>query len=239
MPALRLVVCGVLGRMGARVAALAEVDRRFRLAAGVLPRPSGAEARYPLLAESELRSRLADADVVIDFSTPEASVRYAELAAKANTPLVVGTTGRSPAQEEAVRAAAKKAPLFVAANFSPGMNLLLHLARLSAAALPEWDAAILDVHHKAKKDAPSGTAKALAESVRAADAKAPTVASLRAGDVVGDHTLLLAGPEERLELTHRAHSRDVFARGALEAAYWLRGRKPGLYGMADLLRLAK
>ncbi|MBI4347523.1 MAG: 4-hydroxy-tetrahydrodipicolinate reductase [Elusimicrobia bacterium] len=237
MPALRIVVCGVLGRMGARVAALAEADKRFRVVAGVAARASHVELRFPLVAEGELRSRMGDADMLIDFSSAQASVRYAELAARTSTPLVVGTTGRTPAQDEALKAAAKRAPLFVAANFSPGIALLRELARRAAGALPSWDAAILDVHHKAKKDAPSGTAKVLAEAVRGAAAKAPQLASLRAGDVVGDHTIVLAGPDERLELSHRAHSRDVFARGALEAAYWLRGRKPALYGMADLLRL--
>ncbi|MBI5200847.1 MAG: 4-hydroxy-tetrahydrodipicolinate reductase [Elusimicrobia bacterium] len=238
MPQVRLVVCGALGRMGARVAALAATDKRFRLVFGVAPRPAEGAYAFPLVVESELRTKLVDVDVLIDFSTADASVRYADLAAKTKTTLVVGTTGRSPAQDEALKAASKKTALFVASNFSPGMNLLRHLAGLAAAALPEWDAAILDVHHKLKKDAPSGTAKTLAEAVRAGNSKAPQIASFRAGDVVGDHSVVFAGPEERIELVHRAHSRDVFARGALDAAYWMRGRKPGLYGMNDFLGLA-
>lgn len=223
--------------MGSRVCGLAQVDKRLRLAAGVVSRPGEEAGAFPIWAERELASRLADVDAIVDFSTAEASVRYADLAGKTKTPIVIGTTGRTAAQDEAIKGSSRKVPVFVAANFSPGMNLLLHLARVAAAALPAWDAGIVDVHHKAKKDAPSGTALRLAEAARAGGRPQPQVVSLREGDVVGDHTLLLAGPEERLELVHRAHSRDVFARGALEAALWLRGRKPGLYGMTDLLGL--
>lgn len=223
--------------MGARVAALARADRRFQVAAGVVGRASEPSLEFPLIAENELRARLPKADVFIDFSTADASVRYAELAARERAALVTGTTGRTRAQEEALRGAAKRTAVFAAANFSPGMSVLLHLARQAAKALPSWDAAVLDVHHKAKKDAPSGTAKLLAEASATEATPRPETASLRLGDVVGDHVLTLAGSDERIELGHRAHSRDVFARGALEAALWLKGRKPGLYGMRDLLGL--
>ena len=221
--------------MGSRVLALAAADRRFSLVAGVENR--AAAAPCPLITEDELRKGAAKADVWIDFATAEASARFAKLAAASGARLVTGTTGHTSAQQAAVRSASKRTAILSSPNFSLGMNVLMHLARLAASALPDFDAAILDVHHKAKKDAPSGTALRLAEAVRAGSSKAPAVVSERAGDVVGDHTLLLAGPNERLELIHRAHSRDVFARGALEAALWLKGRKPGLYGMQDLLRL--
>lgn len=237
MAAVRLVVCGALGRMGSRVCALSLADPRFRLVAGVEAQAQEHPAGFPVWAERELASRLGDADVLVEFSTAQASVRFAEHAAKGKLGLVSGTTGRTPAQEEALRVASRRAPIFAAANFSPGMNVLLHLAKAAARALPSWDAGIVDVHHKAKRDAPSGSALRLAEAAGSGSRSKPQVVSLREGDVVGDHTLLLAGPEERLELVHRAQSRDVFARGALEAAAWLKGRKPGLYGMEDLLRL--
>ncbi|MBI4425224.1 MAG: 4-hydroxy-tetrahydrodipicolinate reductase [Elusimicrobia bacterium] len=239
MPPMRIVVCGAAGRMGRRICELARADRRFAVAAGV---DSGDAARAapgaaPLLTESQLDKAMPDVDALVDFSSAAASVRYAALAARTRTPIVVGTTGRDPAQEKALRAFGRETPLFVAANFSPGMTLLLHLSRLAAKALPLWDPAILEVHHAGKKDAPSGTALRLAESVEAGGGRAPSIASQRAGDIVGEHALLLAGPDERLELAHRAHSRDVFARGALEAALWLRGRPAGVYGMSELLGL--
>ena len=225
--------------MGGRVTAMAMADPRFELAAGLDIRSSGPPVPFLCITERELPAKAAEADVLIDFSTAEASARFARIAAGARTPFLTGTTGCTPAQQAVIRAAAKRIPVLAAANFSLGMNVLIELARLAAAALPGFDAAILDVHHKAKKDAPSGTALRLAEAVRAGSGRAPEVVSQRAGEVVGDHTLLLAGPQERLELVHRAQSRGVFARGALEAALWLKGRKPGLYAMADMLRLAK
>ncbi|MCX5789635.1 MAG: 4-hydroxy-tetrahydrodipicolinate reductase [Elusimicrobia bacterium] len=235
MNTLRIIVCGAAGKTGSRVLALAAADPRFKLIAGVENR--AAQAPCPVINEKELGAGDAKADVWIDFSTAEASARFAKLAAAARKPFVTGTTGRTPAQEAAVRSAAKRIPVLSSPNFSLGMNVLLHLARIASAALPNFDPAILDVHHTAKKDAPSGTALRLADAVRAGSSRDPQIVSERAGDVVGDHTLLLAGPNERIELIHRAHSRDVFARGALEAALWLKGRKPGLYGMQDLLRL--
>lgn len=202
---MRILVCGAGGKMGSRVRALAEADKRF----SVVVHPDAADA-------------------LIDFTSAEGCVKYAEAAAKSGKPFVSGSTGLSPAQSRRLAALARKIPIFHSPNFSPGAHVLSKLAAEAARRLPTWDRAVLDVHHKAKKDAPSGTALRLAAAAGGAD-----IASLRAGDVVGDHTLTLAGPLERLELTHRAHSRDVFARGALEAALWLRGRKPGLYGMDD------
>ena len=136
-----------------------------------------------------------------------------------------------------LKTAAKKTALFVAPNLSPGMNLLFELAARSAAALPEYDAVITETHHTRKKDAPSGSAKRMGEFVRSARGPRAllTTVSLRAGDIIGDHTLLLAGKDERLELTHRAQSRELFARGGLDAALWLRHKKPGLYTMRHKL----
>lgn len=205
MAALNILVCGASGKMGIRVRALAEADKRF----SVVLHPDAA-------------------DVFVDFTSAEGCVRYAEAAAKAKMPFVTGSTGLSPAQSKTLQALARKIPIFHSPNFSPGVHVLTKLAAQAARSLPSWDRALVDVHHKAKKDAPSGTAKRLAAAAGGAQ-----IVSLRTGDVVGDHTLTFAGPMERLELTHRAHSRDVFARGALEAALWLRGKRPGLYGMED------
>lgn len=229
MPApLKIAVCGASGRTGSRVAALAAADPRFHLL-----------ARVDRARAEEFADEVEACDAVIDFTVPDACVRFAALCARAGVPFVTGTTGLSDVQRAQLGAAARKAPVFAAPNFSRGVTLLLHLAAEAARRLPAYDAAIVETHHKAKKDAPSGTALRLAQAVsdaRRDDAEVPAF-SVRAGDVIGDHTLTLAGPFERLELTHRAHARDAFAAGALEAALWCRAKKPGLYDMLDLMGL--
>lgn len=242
MAALRLVLCGAAGKMGRHIAALASKDPRFQLvacvdrSAGPAPVPGAPDCAAP----DSLAEALKDADVVVDFSSPEASLAFAEAAAAAGKPSVIGTTGLSEAQSARLKELAGKTALLPSPNMSPGMNLLFELAAKAAEVLIGFDAAISETHHTAKKDAPSGSAKRLAEAVqrgRGGKDPVPTV-SLRAGDVVGDHTLTLAGPGERLELVHRAHSREVFASGALRAALWIKGRGPGLYTMRDVLGLS-
>lgn len=230
---LRVIVCGAAGRMGSRVAALAAGDERFALAGCLVRQAQTQSPLAPTFSARELPGRLANADALIDFSSPEACAGFAAQAADARKTLVCGTTGLSQAQRRALERAAARTAVLYAANFSAGVAVLCALAREAARRLPAWDRGVVETHHKAKKDAPSGTALRLSKAA----GEAP-ILSQRLGDVVGEHTLTLAGPLERLELTHRAHSRDVFALGALEAALWLRGRKPGFYGMDDLLELA-
>ncbi len=225
---LKIAVCGATGRTGSRAAALAAVDPRFHLA-----------ARVDRARAAELEEEAGEYGAVIDFSTPESCVRFAAACARAKTPFVTGTTGLTVVQRAQLAAAAKRVPVFAAPNFSRGVTLMLHLAAETARRLADFDAAIVETHHKGKKDAPSGTALQLARAIqeaRASTAAVPT-ASLRLGDAVGDHALTFAGPYERLDLVHRAESRDVFARGALEAALWTAKKKPGLYDMLDLLGL--
>ncbi|MFH1723174.1 MAG: dihydrodipicolinate reductase C-terminal domain-containing protein [Elusimicrobiota bacterium] len=236
---LRIVLTGAGGRMGRQVAELAYRDFRFAVVGGVdrpgVPSPGD----FPYGTPRRLPELLRSADMLVDFSLPKASLSFAREAAKARVACVTGTTGFTPAQARSLRVLARRIALFVSPNMSPGMNLLFSLAARAAAALPGYDAAISETHHTLKKDAPSGSALRLAEAVRGArpnPGPVPTV-SLRAGDVIGDHTLLLAGPDERVELTHRAQSRAVFARGALQAALWLARRRPGLYTMRDMLGL--
>jgi 4-hydroxy-tetrahydrodipicolinate reductase len=226
---LSIAVCGATGRTGARVAALADADPRFRVV-----------ARVDRAGAGDFADQAGACSVVVDFSAPEAAVRFAAACARAKVAFVTGTTGLDQAQRGRIAEAARKTAVFSAPNFSRGVALLAHLASEAARRLPGFDAAIVETHHAGKRDAPSGTALRLARAVqegRGTDAAVPT-ASVRAGDVVGDHSLVLAGPGERLELIHRAESRDVFARGALDAALWLAKKKPGLYGMNDLLGLA-
>ncbi len=225
---LKIAVCGATGRTGSRVAALASTDPRFHLAARV------DRARA---AEFEDEARAVDA--AIDFTAPEACVRFAAACARAGVPFVTGTTGLNDVQRAQLAAAAKKIPVFASPNFSRGVTLMTWLAAEAAERLPDYDAAVVETHHKGKKDAPSGTALRLGQAVRdgrGADEKVE-ILSLRLSDVVGDHELIFAGPFEVLKLSHRAESRDVFARGALDAAVWLAKKKPGLYDMSDLLGL--
>jgi 4-hydroxy-tetrahydrodipicolinate reductase len=229
MPApLKIAVCGASGRTGSRVAALAATDARFHL----LARVGRAQA-------AAFEDEVGACGAVIDFTVPEATVRFAAACGRAKVPLVVGTTGLTDVQRAQVAAAARKTAVFMAPNFSRGVTMLLRLAEEAARRLPDYDAAIVEAHHKGKKDAPSGTALRLAQAVsegRRSSEPVPT-SSIRAGGIVGEHTLALAGPFETLELSHSAQSRDAFALGALEAALWTAKKKPGLYDMLDLMGL--
>jgi 4-hydroxy-tetrahydrodipicolinate reductase len=197
-------------------------------------------------------------DVVIEFSVAAATAAHATLAAELGTPLVIGTTALSAAETAAVREAAKRIPIVWAANTSLGINLLLGLVEQAAARLgPDWDIEIMEMHHSGKADAPSGTALALGRAAAAGrgvllDAVAQRgrdgitgprrsgnigFAALRGGDAVGDHHVIFAGAGERLELSHRATNRAIYAKGAVRAARWVVGKPPGLYGMKEVLGL--
>ncbi len=196
-------------------------------------------------------------DVVIDFSSHAATRSLLELAVKHRKPVVLGTTGHGATEKQELLALAAQVPCVWAGNFSVGVNLLFALTRRAAAVLgPDYDAELVEMHHRFKKDAPSGTAARLLEIIlegRKVDAKALRhgregitgerrntevgVHALRGGDVVGDHTVIFAALGERLELTHKASDRGIFARGALRAAQWVVHRKPGVYDMQDVLGL--
>ena len=227
---------------------------------GAVDRPDcrliGSEVFAGVTASADLDASLADADVYIDFTTPEATRRAAERAAERGVAAIIGTTGLDQAAERAIEKLAERAPLVAAANFSLGVNVLLGLAERAARALtPGFDAEIVEIHHRHKRDAPSGTALALAAAVaagsnialdnrlsREGDVGARSdgelgVLAVRGGDVTGEHTAYFLGPGERLELTHRANSRRIFAEGALHAARWIAGKPAGRYGMSDVLGL--
>jgi 4-hydroxy-tetrahydrodipicolinate reductase len=201
---------------------------------------------------------VVNADGIVDFTAPAASVELAALAAQARIVHVIGTTGLSPSDLKKIDAAARHAVVVRSGNMSLGVNLLAALVERAAASLgPDWDIEILEMHHKMKVDAPSGTALLLGESaargrnialaersVRSRDGHTGArregdigFATLRGGSVVGDHSVIFAGTSERLELTHRAEDRAIFARGAIRAALWGRDKKPGHYSMADVLGL--
>lgn len=178
---------------------------------------------------------VASADVIIDFSSPAGAVVAARVAAAKSVRLVIGTTGLSPQHRRIVEEAAWRVPVVFAPNMSIGANTMFRLAAEAARLLGAgYQPAIVEAHHRHKKDAPSGTALRLAETL---GVTRDAVAAVRGGDVVGDHTALFLGDGERLEIVHRATSRDAFARGALRAARWVIGRRPGLYDMAAVLGL--
>lgn len=211
-----------------------EAPERFQVVGAVSRTPQQRVVDgVPQFASAELQG-VPRFDVAVDFSLPEAfdAVLAACVARKAG--FVSGTTGLYDAQRIALEEAARVVPVLWASNFSLGVAVLADAVARAAGALPGWDCHIVEAHHAGKRDAPSGTALSLGEA--AADGGAtPRYASLRAGDIVGEHTVQFTGIGERLEFVHRATSRDVFARGALHAAAWLAGRAPGRYRMADLL----
>jgi len=269
MTALKVVIAGASGRMGLTNARAVAATDGLRIH-GALDRPgapllgrdigglAGLEPQGAILTD-DVDAALRGADAIIDFSAPAASVALARRAAAAGLVHVIGTTGCSPEDEAAIRAAAAAGARIVkAGNFSLGLNLLLGLVRQAAAALADYDVEIVEMHHARKVDAPSGTALMLGQAAaegrgvdlashaaRARDghtgARAPGTigfASLRGGTVVGDHSVILAGPSERIELNHRAEDRAIFAHGAVRALLWAAERPAGFYTMADVLGLS-
>jgi 4-hydroxy-tetrahydrodipicolinate reductase len=201
---------------------------------------------------------IRDSDVVLEFTSPEATAEHAELAASLGTAMVIGTTGLGTEQGDRVRQAARRIPIVWAPNMSLGVNVLLSVVEEVARRLgPDWDVEIMEMHHRGKVDAPSGTALALGRAAaagrgvefeqveqRARDGiTGPRrtgdigFAALRGGDAVGDHHVIFAGAAERLELTHRTTSRAIYAKGAIRAARWVVGRPPGVYGLKEVLGL--
>lgn len=199
---------------------------------------AGGRMGRALVEEIEAANDLARdedaAEVLIDFSHPAALPASLDRAVNAAVPILVGTTGLDDLAERRLDEAARTVPVLLAANTSLGVTLLEHLVRQAARRLPGWDLSILEMHHRAKIDAPSGTALLLGRATGREDV---SYASLRGGTVAGDHQVIFAGPGERLTLSHQAESRALFARGALHAARWLVGKPAGRYRMADVLGL--
>jgi len=268
MSDMRLVVMGAAGRMGrmlvrtiGEMPGVAVAAALERAGSDALGKDAGVVAGLPPvgvpITDDPLQA-VVNADGIVDFTAPAASVELAALAAQARIVHVIGTTGLSPSDLKKIDAAARHAVVVRSGNMSLGVNLLAALVERAAASLgPDWDTEILEMHHKMKVDAPSGTALLLGESaargrnialaersVRSRDGHTGArregdigFATLRGGSVVGDHSVIFAGTSERLELTHRAEDRAIFARGAIRAALWGRDKKPGHYSMADVLGL--
>jgi len=265
---IRAAVTGAAGRMGGQLVRLIQETEGISLAAALerpghpaLGRDAGEVAGVGALGvplTASLSAALPGCDVVVDFTSAAASLTHLDAVCRAGKAIVIGSTGFSAQEREAIRGRGAEARVFQAPNMSVGVNVLLQVVGDVARLLGDgYDVEIVETHHRFKKDAPSGTALALAEAVAGAlgrDLAADAVHgreglvgerkpreigmhAVRAGDVAGDHTVLFGGLGERVEITHRASSRETFARGALRAALWLPTQPPGFYGMTDLLGL--
>ena len=234
-PDIRLLIHGANGRMGQALLRLCNESPGCGTVAAVSRRSPQQRVVNGVahLAASEMSGAPAF-DVAVDFSLPEAFDAVLALCLERGAALVSGTTGLSDAQRAALEAASHRIPVLWASNFSIGVAVLDELVRRAAEALPDWDCDIIEMHHTRKLDAPSGTALTLGQSAESGGAT-PRYAAIRAGDIVGEHLVQFAGQGERIELVHRATSRDIFARGALQSARWLAGRPARLYTMRDLL----
>lgn len=265
--ALKVTISGAAGRMGRTLVALTDEDEELELEGALeheghetvgLSVSSFTDADSDLTVSDDPASVLESTDVLVDFTHPDATERFLGIARETGTRMVIGTTGLNDEQTDLLESVAGETPVVKAPNMSVGVNLLANLVEDATETLGDgFDAEVLEMHHRHKEDAPSGTANMLAETI--ADTRnlelenvrvdgrkgfvgerSPEeigVAALRGGDVVGDHTVILAGEGERIELTHKASSRETFARGALRAAKFLRDQTSGLHSMKDVLGL--
>jgi len=259
---IRITIYGFMGHMGRRIWACARDDGGFALAGAIERlnhRDIGEKITADVSLSSDIDAGLDNTDVVIDFSCHDASPVFAAACARHGKPVVIGTTGLTRGEMEKIRECSGTIPVLVAPNMSLGVNLLFKVMPAIARALGDgYDIEIVEAHHNRKKDAPSGTALGIARRICEATGRDEdkdlvygrhgetgprpkrqiAVHAIRAGDIVGDHTVIFSAPGERIEVTHRAHSRDTFARGALLAAKFIVGKEPGLYDMADVLGLS-
>ncbi len=244
---IKIIVCGASGRMGSAIIRIAEESLASKI-----------KIVGKVDVGDDLQNFIESCDALIDFTTPKATLKNLKLMVQHQKPLVIGTTGFTDEEKKQIEAAAQKIPICFSSNMSIGVNVMWKVIAEAAKALgPTYDIEVLEMHHRLKKDSPSGTAMTTAEVLAKATGRHLAedaiyarhgmigerkqneigIQTLRGGDVVGDHTVYFAGIGERLEITHRATSRDTFAQGALRAAEWLVGKKPGLYDMQDVLGL--
>jgi len=224
--AVRVALIGARGRMGQTIIDLAKGD-----------------PKVDIVAQCDLgdpiEQTIKDCDVAIDFSNASSIDEICRAALRHQKAVVIGTTGHSSEQRKLIEKTTQTLPIVFASNFSVGVNALFALTRRAAEILgSEFEPQIVETHHTKKKDSPSGTAKTLGEILKHQLKTEIPIESIREGDVVGEHTVTFVGPSERIELTHRAGSREIFGSGALRAAQWVVGRRPGLYSMQDVLGIA-
>jgi 4-hydroxy-tetrahydrodipicolinate reductase len=234
----KIGIAGACGKMGRRIFELASLDKDIETA--LLLEKKGT----PLIGRDMGRMKVSSnldglflVDVLVDFTLPEAAEEHLEYAAKYKKAVVLGTTGLSQAQINKVEDISRIVPVVFSPNMSIGVNVLFEVLGDIARRLgPDYSVEIVEAHHKAKKDAPSGTAKRMCEVIKETTRKDIPTHSIRLGDIFGDHTVIFCGNSERIEIKHQAHSRDLFAVGALKAAKWVFQKPAGLYSMQDVLK---
>jgi len=234
---IKLGIAGACGKMGRRIYELAAQDEELEV--GLALEKKGT----PLIGKELGRLKVSSnpdglfmIDVLVDFTLPEAVDEHLDYVAKYKKALVLGTTGLTDAQVNKVSEVSRVVPIVYSPNMSIGVNVLFSVLPEIAKKLgPDYSVEIVEAHHKAKKDAPSGTAKKLAEIIKNVTKKDLAIHSIRLGDIFGDHTVIFCGNSERIEVKHQAHSRDLFAVGALKAVKWIVGKPAGLYSMQDVL----
>ena len=235
---IKLGITGACGKMGRRIFELASLDKAFEVTLALEKKGT------PMIGRELGRIKVSSGldglfliDVLVDFTLPEASVEHLNYVAKYKKALVLGTTGLNDEQRAQVQEVAKIVPVVFTPNMSVGMNVLFaQLPEIIRRLGPDYSVEIVEAHHKAKKDAPSGTAKKLAEVINQITHKDIPMHSVRLGDIVGDHTVIFCGNSERIEIKHQAHSRDLFVVGALKAAKWVADKPAGLYSIQDVLK---
>jgi 4-hydroxy-tetrahydrodipicolinate reductase len=235
---IKLGIAGACGRMGSRILSLASHDRDFEVNLALEKKGTPMIGReLGKLKVSSSPDGIFLIDVLVDFTSPEAAEENLGYVAKYKKPLVLGTTGLSDVQLKKVEEISKVVPVVFSPNVSVGVNVLFGILPEIAKRLgPDYSIEIVEAHHKAKKDAPSGTAKKFGEILAGATKKNIPIHALRLGDIVGDHTIIFCGNSERIEIKHQAHSRDLFALGALKAAKWVVNKPAGLYSMQEVLQ---
>jgi 4-hydroxy-tetrahydrodipicolinate reductase len=253
---IKVVVCGASGRMGQTIGRMVTESSDLQLVGGINLKPSTFFGQ-PIVASADIDTFLAQKkpDVLIDFTIANAAVENVKAAARHNVACIVGTTGFTPEQRKVMADAVEgHSPAVISSNFSIGVNIFWQIVRDAARMLKEYDIEVIEGHHRNKKDAPSGTAKTILQIIEEeAGARQKMygregiterkneigVHVIRAGDIVGDHAVLFSKNYETISLSHRAYDRAVFASGALIATRWVVGKKPGIYGMNDVLQLSK
>jgi len=235
---IKLGITGACGKMGRRIYELAGGDKDFEV--GLLLEKKGTPVIGKDLGKIKVSSNLDGLfliDVLVDFTLPEAVDTHLDYVARYKKAYVLGTTGLSDTQKNKIEEVAKIVPVVFAPNMAVGMNVLFSILPEIAKKLgPDYSVEIVEAHHKAKKDAPSGTAKRLAEVITQVTKNQIPMHSIRLGDIFGDHQVIFCGNSERIEIKHQAHSRDLFAVGALKAAKWVVNKPAGLYSMQDVLK---
>jgi len=259
---IKVIVSGAMGRMGKMIGGLVQAAEDMEMVAGLerkeIVEKIGTWNNTDIPLVSNLEEVIEEGDVIVEFTNPQTTVEHALIAGKHKKSMVIGTTGLSDNDKKIIEEASKNAPIVLSPNMSQGVNLLFKLVEEVAKVLGEdYDTEIVEMHHHHKKDAPSGTAKKLGEIIAKAWGKDLQdigvygrsgfvgerkrgeigIMALRGGDVVGDHTVIFAGPGERIELTHRAHSREAFAQGAVKAIRFVISQSPGLYSTKEVLGL--